>query len=150
MADSGQTVILAIYLYFLLSVFYLHKGFLLHTPLLNIPAFHPLLGSLVKIGSLKVYLSEKYFYFIRGQHFQLKKAQEWRLQDEGDLVSQGSHRHLVNVWEWYYLILPFRVYQVDKKFSSFYLEISQQSHFLCVGHIFRLISLVLSKQVSQF
>lgn len=76
----------------LFSTFF-HESSLLHIPLSNIPSFHPLLGSFVKIRSLKVRLSEKYFCFIRGQHFQLKKAQEWTLEDEDDFVLQWSGRH---------------------------------------------------------
>lgn len=94
MADSGQIVILAVYLYFLLSLFFLHENFLFHTLLSNIPSFQPLLGSLVKIASLKVCLSQKYFYFIMGQHFQLRKAQNGDFRIMMVFFSQESGRHL--------------------------------------------------------
>lgn len=57
---------------------------------------------------------------------------------------------LVNVWEFHCLVLPFKLYQVNKKFSSFYLKISQQSCLLCLCHIFRLNLLCQQNSFSGF
>lgn len=72
MVDPGQIVILKVHLFFLVSLFFLHEGFLLHT-LLSRFSSYSLLGSFVKIWMLIMKfkdLPDKYFYFIRDQHVQ--------------------------------------------------------------------------------